>query len=402
MNIIPEIAAMAGELEKIRRHLHANPELSFDVQQTAALVAKKLSQWGFEVAEAVGRTGVVGTIRQGSSSRAIGLRADMDALPIIEQNRFAHQSIIHGKMHACGHDGHTVMLLGAAQYLATTRQFDGIVRVIFQPAEEAGGGAKAMIEDGLFDRFPVDAVFALHNWPGMPAGHFGVCKGPIMASTNSFKVTLIGAGSHGAMPHLGKDPLFAAVQIYNGLQGIITRQKAPLEAAVLSVTQLQSGSATNINSETAFMAGTIRTFSEDTTTLIENKLRQIVGANAAAYDCKAEIEFKRSCPATINDDEKTELGRAVMTDLVGEDRVTYPVVATTGAEDFSFMLNEIPGCYAFIGNGMDGLHRTVGHGVGPCYLHNASYDFNDQITPVGASYLAKVVERFLAPNGRAI
>ncbi|WP_322049116.1 M20 aminoacylase family protein [Paraburkholderia sp. J67] len=395
MKLIPEIQAAQGEIQGLRRTIHAHPELRYEETRTAELVATKLAEWGIEVHRGLGKTGVVGVLKRGSGTRSVGLRADMDALPIQELNTFDHRSHNDGKMHACGHDGHTAMLLGAAQYLAQHGQFDGTIVFIFQPAEEGGAGARAMIEDGLFERFPVDAVFGIHNWPGMPAGFFGVTEGPIMASSNEFRIDISGVGSHAALPHNGRDPVFTAVQIANGLQSIITRNKKPLDTAVLSITQIHAGDAVNVVPNTAWLAGTVRTFTTETLDLIEARLRKIAENTAEAYECSVEVSFLRNYPPTVNSSAETQFAAEVMREVVGADRVDDHVEPTMGAEDFSFMLLEKPGCYAFLGNG-DGGHRDSGHGAGPCMLHNASYDFNDQLLPVGSSYWVNLATKFLA------
>lgn len=395
MKLIPEIQAAQGEIQGLRRTIHAHPELRYEETRTSELVASKLTEWGIEVHRGLGKTGVVGVLKRGNGTRSIGLRADMDALPIQELNTFDHRSHHDGKMHACGHDGHTAMLLGAAQYLAQHGQFDGTVVFIFQPAEEGGAGARAMIKDGLFERFPVDAVFGIHNWPGMPAGCFGVTEGPIMASSNEFRIDISGVGSHAALPHNGRDPVFTAVQIANGLQSIITRNKKPLDTAVLSITQIHAGDAVNVVPNTAWLAGTVRTFTTETLDLIEARLRKIAGSMAEAYDCSVEVSFLRNYPPTVNSSAEAQFAAEVMREVVGADRVGDQVEPTMGAEDFSFMLLEKPGCYAFLGNG-DGGHRDAGHGAGPCMLHNASYDFNDQLLPVGSSYWVQLATKFLA------
>ncbi|MBN3854744.1 amidohydrolase [Paraburkholderia sp. Ac-20340] len=395
MKLIPEIQAAQGEIQGLRRTIHAHPELRYEETRTAELVATTLAGWGIEVHRGLGKTGVVGVLKRGNGTRSIGLRADMDALPIQELNTFDHRSHNDGKMHACGHDGHTAMLLGAAQYLAQHGQFDGTIVFIFQPAEEGGAGARAMIEEGLFERFPVDAVFGIHNWPGMPAGFFGVTEGPIMASSNEFRIDISGVGSHAALPHNGRDPVFTAVQIANGLQGIITRNKKPLDTAVLSITQIHAGDAVNVVPNTAWLAGTVRTFTTETLDLIEARLRKIAESTAEAYECAVEVSFLRNYPPTVNSSAETQFAAEVMREVVGADRVDDHVEPTMGAEDFSFMLLEKPGCYAFLGNG-DGGHRDAGHGAGPCMLHNASYDFNDQLLPVGSSYWVQLATKFLA------
>ncbi|WP_322071921.1 M20 aminoacylase family protein [Paraburkholderia bannensis] len=395
MKLIPEIQAAQGEIQGLRRTIHAHPELRYEETRTAELVATKLAEWGIEVHRGLGKTGVVGVLKRGNGTRSIGLRADMDALPIQELNAFDHRSHNDGKMHACGHDGHTAMLLGAAQYLAQHGQFDGTIVFIFQPAEEGGAGARAMIADGLFERFPVDAVFGIHNWPGMPARFFGVTEGPIMASSNEFRIDITGVGSHAALPHNGRDPVFTAVQIANGLQSIITRNKKPLDTAVLSITQIHAGDAVNVVPNTAWLAGTVRTFTTETLDLIEARLRKIAESTAEAYECSVEVSFLRNYPPTVNSSAEAQFAAEVMRDVVGADRVDDHVEPTMGAEDFSFMLLEKPGCYAFLGNG-DGGHRDAGHGAGPCMLHNASYDFNDQLLPVGSSYWVQLATKFLA------
>ena len=395
MKLIPEVDAARGEIQTLRRDIHAHPELRYEEQRTADLVAQKLTGWGLEVHRGLGKTGVVGVLKRGTGTRSIGVRADMDALPVQELNTFEHRSQHDGKMHACGHDGHTAMLLGAARYLAEKGQFDGTVVFIFQPAEEGGAGAQAMIKDGLFERFPVDAVFGMHNWPGMPSGHFGVKNGPIMASSNEFHICVKGIGSHAALPHNGHDPIFTAVQIANGLQSVITRNKKPIDTAVMSITQFHAGAAVNIVPDEARLAGTVRTFTTETLDLVEDRMRKIIDSTAAAYDCEVEFTFQRNYPPTVNSEAETRFAIEIMQELVGAESVDANVEPTMGAEDFSFMLLEKPGCYAFIGNG-EGAHRDQGHGLGPCILHNASYDFNDDILPLGVTYWVRLVERFCA------
>jgi amidohydrolase len=397
MELIAEIEQSHEEIKAIRRDIHAHPELCYEEQRTADLVAQKLQGWGLEVTRNLGKTGVVGVLRKGSGKGMIGLRADMDALPIPELNTFEHASQHQNKMHACGHDGHTAMLLGAAQYLSRHRDFDGTVVFIFQPAEEGGGGAKAMIQDGLFKQFPVDAVFALHNWPGMPAGEFGARVGATQASSNEFEIRIKGSGSHAAIPHDGVDPVFTAMQIGTGLQSIMTRNKRPIDSAVLSITQIRAGHATNVIPDLATLAGTVRTFSTDVLDLIETRMKEIVTATAAAYRCTAEVDFVRNYPPTVNTEKETHFALGVMQDVVGAEHVETNIDPTMGAEDFSYMLLEKPGCYAYIGNGV-GAHRAHGHGIGPCMLHNSSYDFNDDVLSLGATYWVRLVEKFLPPR----
>jgi hippurate hydrolase len=395
MQLIDRVVQFRAEIQRIRRDLHAHPELRFEEERTADIVASRLAAWGIEVTRGLGGTGVVGTLRNGSSSRSIGLRADMDALPITEANQFPHRSTHEGKMHACGHDGHTAMLLGAAKYLAETRPFDGTVHLIFQPGEEGGAGAQRMIDDGLFDRFPCDAVFGMHNWPNLKVGEFGLTAGPMMASSNEFAIEVRGRGAHAAMPHLGVDPVFVAVQIVNGLQAIITRVKKPIESAVLSVTMIQAGEATNVIPETARIAGTVRTFSDAVTAQVEEQMKRIATLTAAAHGAEADVEFRWNYPPTVNHAAETEFAARVMDDIVGAASVVRGIEPTMGSEDFAFMLKVRPGAYVFIGNG-EGSHRSAGHGLGPCMLHNPSYDFNDDLIPLGATFWVRLVEQFLA------
>lgn len=395
MSLNPEILNRIADITRIRRDIHAHPELCFEEHRTSDLIADQLRAWGIEVHQGLAGTGVVGVLRNGSGSKSIGLRADMDALPLQEANLFEHHSQHPGKMHACGHDGHVAMLLAASRYLAEHRNFNGTVHLIFQPGEESGMGGQRMIQDGLFERFPCDAVFALHNWPDLPVGQFSTRVGPIMASCNEFKIIVTGKGAHAALPHNGADPVFAAAQILNGLQAIITRNKRPLDAAVLSVTQFHAGDATNIIPDMAWIAGTVRTFSHDVSLLIEERMHAIASATAAAHGCSIAFEFIRLSPATVNDAAQTVFAAGVMKEIVGSENVEENIEPTMGAEDFSFMLQQVPGCYAFIGNG-GGSHRENGHGLGPCALHNASYDFNDELIPLGASYWVRLVQAFLS------
>lgn len=395
MKLPDPILEFQSELRQIRRDLHAHPELCFEEQRTADVIAEKLAQWGIPVIRGLGVTGVVGVIRNGQSNRAVGLRADMDALPVQEINSFPHASRNAGKMHACGHDGHMAMLLGAAKYLAEHRKFDGTVYLIFQPAEEGGGGARRMMDDGLFTQCPMDAVFGMHNWPGIPTGTFGVTAGPMMASSNEFEVVITGKGSHAAQPHKGIDPIMTAIQIAQGWQTILTRNKNPLEAGLISITQIHAGSATNVIPDNATLIGTVRTFSSDVLDLIESRMRAIAEQMAAAFDATVDFRFIRNYPPLINHAKETAFAVNVLTSLVGHDKVIADVEPTMGAEDFAFMLQEKPGCYVFIGNG-EGAHRDAGHGLGPCNLHNPSYDFDDDLLPVGATYWVRLVEAYLS------
>lgn len=394
MKLIDPILQFHDELKQIRRTIHSHPELSYEEFKTADLVAAKLTEWGIPVSRGLGGTGVVGIISNGSSKRAVGLRADMDALPLQELNEFSHRSVHDGKMHACGHDGHTTMLLGAAHYLAKNKNFDGTVYVIFQPAEEGAGGAKRMMDEGLFEQFPMEAVFAMHNWPGSPTGTIGAVSGPMMASSNEFELVIQGKGSHAAQPHLSTDPVMVAVQIAQSWQTIVSRNKNPLDAGVLSITQIHSGSATNIIPDSANMIGTVRTFTMETLDLIEKRMGEIAEHTAAAFGASVEFNFRRNYPPLINHEPETMFALEIMADVVGAEGVLKNVEPTMGSEDFAFMLLEKPGCYAFIGNG-DGAHRMSGHGLGPCNLHNPSYDFNDDLLPIGASYWVRLAEQFL-------
>jgi hippurate hydrolase len=396
MKLLDPLVSWQEEIARIRRDIHAHPELSFEEFRTADVVAAKLQEWGIEVHRGLGGTGVVGVIQgHGGGARGVGLRADMDALPMQETNTFAHASRHAGKMHACGHDGHTAMLLGAARFLAEDRSFDGTVHVIFQPAEEGGGGARRMMEDGLFERFPMEAVFGMHNWPGMPVGTFGLTSGPIMASSNEFCITINGKGAHAGMPNLGADPVMAAVQLAQSLQTIITRNRNPLDAAVLSITQIHAGSADNVVPDDAVLRGTVRTFTLETLDLIESRMRDIAEHTCAALGCSMEFAFQRSYPPTINHPAESAFCAEVMRELVDPANVNDHVQPTMGAEDFAFMLLEKPGCYVWIGNGR-GEHRDSGHGVGPCMLHNGSYDFNDDLLPLGATYWVQLARKWLA------
>eukprot|EP01034_Spumella_vulgaris_P035485 gene35484-biopygen30190 len=394
MKLVEPIIAFQSELQQIRRDLHAHPELCYEEVRTSDVVAAKLTEWGIPVVRGLGLTGVVGIIKSGTSERAIGLRADMDALPMQEINTFAHASKHAGKMHACGHDGHTSMLLGAAHHLAQHRDFDGTVYLIFQPAEEGGAGARRMIEDGLFERFPMEAVYGMHNWPGMPAGSFGVCEGPMMASSNEFHVTIRGKGAHAAQPHKGIDPIMVAVQIAQAWQTIVTRNKSPLDTAVLSITQIHAGSATNVIPDEAKMVGTVRTFTTEVLDLIEQRMRLLAENIAAGFDAEVEFAFRRNYPPLVNHAKETRFAVEVMKAVAGADQVDDQVEPTMGAEDFAFFLQEKPGCYIFLGNG-DGDHRDGGHGLGPCVLHNGSYDFNDKLLPIGASFWVRLAETAL-------
>ena len=394
MKLIDAVVDFHSELQAIRRNIHTYPELSYEETRTGDLVAEKLTAWGIPVLRGMGVTGVVGVIQRGTSTAAIGLRADMDALPMQEFNTFAHASQHRGKMHACGHDGHTAMLLGAAHYLAQQGQFDGTVYVIFQPAEEGGAGAQKMIEDGLFKQCPMQAVYGMHNWPGAPTGSFGVTPGPMMASSNEFEVIVRGKGAHAAQPHKSVDPIMVAVQIAQSWQTIVSRNKSPLDAGVLSITQIHAGSATNVIPDDATLIGTVRTFTVPVLDLMEQRMRDVATHTAAAFGAEVEFNFKRNYPPLINHALETAFAVGVMQKIVGVENVDATVEPTMGAEDFAFMLQHKPGCYVFLGNG-DGGHRDTGHGLGPCNLHNPSYDFNDDLLPIGATYWIELAQAAL-------
>jgi amidohydrolase len=397
MKILEPLLADALGIQTLRRDIHAHPELCFEEHRTADLIAEALAGWGIPVHRGLGGTGVVGIIKSGTSARAVGLRADIDALPMTEQNTFAHASVNRGKMHACGHDGHAAMLLSAAQYLSTHRNFDGTVYLIFQPAEEGGGGAREMIKDGLFRLFPMEALFGIHNWPGLSVGQFALKAGPAFASSNEFKITICGKGAHAAMPHDGIDPVTAACQMVLAFQTIISRNKRPIDAGVISVSMIHAGEATNVVPDSCELQGTVRTFTLDVLNMIEERMRRIAVATCEAFGASCEFTFKRNYPPTINCPNETEFVRALLSELVGPTNVKE-FEPTMGAEDFSYFLLEKPGCYFLIGNG-DGSHRGSGHGTGPCMLHNSSYDFNDDLIPLGGSMWVRLAEKWLATRG---
>ncbi|MGJ7545382.1 M20 aminoacylase family protein [Variovorax sp. LT1R16] len=394
MKLIDSLVTQAAGIASIRRDLHAHPELCFQEVRTADVVAAKLTEWGIPIHRGLGTTGVVGIVKNGTSTRAIGLRADMDALPVTELNTFGHASKHHGKMHACGHDGHTAMLLAAAQHLAKHRNFDGTVYLIFQPAEEGGGGAREMIKEGLFERFPMDAVFGMHNWPGMKVGQFAVSPGPAMASSNDFKITIRGKGGHAALPHTGIDPVPVACEMVQAFQTILTRSKKPTETGLISVTMIHAGEANNVIPDSCELQGTVRTFTLEVLDLIETRMKKIAEHICAAHDAEVDFHFHRNYPPTVNTPAEADFARQVMAGIVGAENV-LPQEGAMTAEDFAFMLQAKPGAYAFIGNG-DGAHRDMHHGGGPCTLHNASYDFNDDLIPLGATCWVELAEQFLA------
>ena len=394
MRMIESILADAAAITVMRRDIHAHPELCFEETRTADLIAHALTDWGIPIHRGMGTTGVVGIVKNGSSGRAVGLRADIDALPMTEHNHFAHHSTIPGKMHACGHDGHTAMLLAAAKHLARHRNFDGTVYLVFQPAEEGGGGAREMMKDGLFECFPMEAIFGMHNWPGMKVGQFALIAGPMMAGSNEFKVTIHGKGAHAAMPYLGVDPVPVACQLVQALQTIVTRNKRPIDTAVLSVTKIHAGEATNVIPDSCTLEGTLRVFSNEVLDLMEQRMRVLSEQICAAFEARCEFEFRRNYPPTINHAAETAFARQALASVVGAENV-LDYEPTMGSEDFSYFLQEKPGCYFVIGNG-DGAHRAQGHGEGPCMLHNPNYDFNDELIPIGATAWVRLAEQWLA------
>ena len=394
MQLIESILADSAAVTAIRRDLHAHPELCFEERRTADVIAQALTDWGIPVHRGLGTTGVVGIVKGGRSDRAVGLRADIDALPITEHNTFPHASRHAGKMHACGHDGHTAMLLAAAKHFSKHRAFDGTVYLIFQPAEEGGGGAREMIKEGLFERFPMEAVFGAHNWPGLKVGQFALKTGPVFASSNEFRITIQGKGSHAAMPHLGVDPVPVACQMVQAFQTIITRNKRPIDTGVISVTMIHTGEATNVVPDRCEIRGTVRTFTTEVLDLIEQRMKTVAEATCAAFETSCRFEFSRNYPPTINHAAETAFAQTVMAEVVGAENV-LEFEPTMGAEDFSYYLQHKPGCYFVIGNG-DGAHREGGHGLGPCMLHNPSYDFNDDLIPLGATLWVRLAERWLA------
>jgi hippurate hydrolase len=384
--VIGAIGAFEAELVAFRRDLHAHPEVAFEEHRTAGRIAAELERLGIEVHRGLARTGVVGTLRAGDGTRAIGLRADMDALPIAEQNGFEHRSRHAGRMHACGHDGHATMLLGAARYLAATRRFDGIVHFIFQPAEENEGGGQVMVREGLFDRFPVEAVYGMHNWPGLPAGQFGLRPGPMMAGFNLFEIVVTGRGSHAAMPHQGTDPVVAGAALVQALQTLTSRNLSPLDSGVVSVTQFHAGDTWNVIPSEVVIRGTTRAFTPAVQDLLEDGLRRVCSGIAAGHGCQVAVRYERRYPALVNSEPQSRIAREVLESLVGADNLRWGYEPTMGGEDFAFMLEARPGCYVFIGNGP---------GEGDCMLHNAHYDFNDDILALGASYWVRLVEHCL-------
>jgi amidohydrolase len=387
MPLIPRIREWTDEFAQWRRDFHEHPELGFEEERTSKLVAERLAEFGCEVHRGIGCTGVVGRLRAGNGPRTIGLRADMDALPIEEANRFAHRSRHHGRMHACGHDGHTTMLLGAARYLAETKNFDGTVHFIFQPAEEGLGGGEAMVKDGLFERFPCDAVFGMHNRPGLAVGRFAIRPGPMMAGGAFFDIAVMGKGAHGARPESGVDPVIAAAHIATALQTVVARNVRPLDTAVLSVTQIHGGDAYNVIPDRAVIRGTVRAFSNETMALIRSRMEKIAEGVAEGLGAQASLDFRVIFPPLVNDPRETEFIADAAASLVGPENVDRNATPAMASEDFAYMLERCPGAYIRIGNGT---------GPGACEVHNPGYDFSDEALPFGTSLFATLVERRLA------
>jgi hippurate hydrolase len=388
MPIVNRIADFHPEITAWRRDIHAHPELAYDVHRTAGVVAEKLRNFGCDdVVTGIGRTGVVGVIRgsRTGSVRTIGLRADMDALPIEEANEVPHKSTVPGKMHACGHDGHTAMLLGAARYLAETRNFAGTAVVIFQPAEEGGGGGRSMVQDGLMERFGIEEVYGMHNFPGLPVGQFALRPGPLMAAADRILIEIEGCGAHAARPHLGIDTVLVGAQIVNQIQSIVSRNVDPLEAAVITITVFQAGTTDNVIPQTGILRGTARSLTPKMRDLVESRLQQMVPAIAQAHGATAKLTYRRDYPVTRNHEEQTAFATSVAGEIAGPERVNDRVPPVMGAEDFSYMLEARPGAMIFVGNG-----DTAG-------LHHPRYDFNDEAIPVGTSYWVRLVERALQP-----
>jgi len=386
---VERIRAFHPELTALRRDIHAHPELAFQESRTAGIVAERLKGWGIEVHTGIAKTGVVGTIRgKKQGGRAIGLRADMDCLPIHENNDFPHKSKNEGRMHACGHDGHTTMLLGTARYLAETRNFEGTAYVIFQPAEEGGGGGQVMVKEGLFERFPAEQVYAIHNYPGLPAGTMAVRAGPVMAATDEVEITVHGRGGHAAFPHVAVDPVVVAAQVITALQTLVSRSLDPVDAMVLSLCSMQTSQlgAFNVIPDSVRMLGTVRTFRPQTRDMAEKRIAEMAGKVAEAFGARAEVRYTRGYPATINTPAEAQFAARVGERVFGKAKVITDFEPVMGGEDFSYMLEARPGAYVFLGQGGR---------PGACFLHNASYDFNDEVIPLGAGYLAALVEEAL-------
>ncbi len=384
------IAANAAEFTEWRHDLHAHPELGFEEHRTSDIVAKKLESWGIQVTRGIAGTGLVGTLKVGNSSRAIGIRADMDALPMTEANAFEHKSQNPGRMHACGHDGHTTILLAAAKHLAETKNFDGTVNFIFQPAEEGGGGGRVMVEEGLFDRFPCDMVFALHNDTQIPVGRLMVAPGPRSAASDRIEIHISGKGGHAARPYQTIDPLLVGCQIVIALQSLVSRRTDPLDSAVVSITQFHAGSAGNVIPEGAWLHGTVRTLKPETRDMIEHEMARIVEMTAAAHGATARLDYQRGYPQVINNEDATNRAAEAAAKIVGADNLIRSAVPRMGGEDFAYMAQKVPGCFVRVGQARPGVENVP--------VHNPRYDFNDEILPIGASLWAALAEQEL-PRG---
>ena len=387
MTVIKEIKLLHDEMTEWRRDIHQHPELKFEENRTSDLVAAKLEEFGIKIHRGLAKTGVVGTIRNGDGP-SIGLRADMDALPLEEKNTFKHASSNPGKMHACGHDGHTAMLLGAAKHLASKKKFKGTVHFIFQPAEEGGGGGELMIKEGLFEMFPADSVYGLHNWPEMPAGIFGVGSGPIMAAADSFDLIINGLGGHAAMPDKCIDPIVIASQVVNALQAIPSRNTHPVDSLVISVTQIHAGDAYNVIPDSVTMKGSVRTFQTETRKEIPSSMLRVAEGVCQAFGANCELNYMLGYPATVNSVPETDISAKAVVDLLGEDNIIRNPTPSMASEDFSYMLEKRPGCYVWLG-------IAPKEGVSAELLHSSRYDFNDDVLTIGASYWVKLVENEL-------
>lgn len=389
---LDEIRAQEEEMVALRRQIHAQPELAYEEWATADLVVERLERWGWEVHRGLGGTGVVGTLRAGTAQRRIGLRADMDALPIVEASGRPWSSRVFGKMHACGHDGHTAMLLSAACHLAATRRFDGIVHAVFQPAEEGEAGARRMLDEGFLERFPCEAMYGMHNKPGRPAGRFMVVPGPAMSSSDTAIITVRGKGGHGAMPHLSVDPVVAAASIVMSLQTVVSRNVPPLDTAIVTVGAIHAGQAPNVIPAEAELRVTVRAFKPQVRDLLQQRITEIAQTQAAVYGAQAEVDYQRRYPVLVNDERHSALCRNVIRDWLGDEGLVANPEPASGSEDFAFFLERVPGCYVFIGNGLGT--------EGGCMVHNPGYDFNDAVLSTGATYWVKLVEACL-PVDRA-
>jgi len=387
--LLDHMHSQSDEFIGLRRDIHHHPELAFDEHRTSALVAEKLQAWGYQVERGLGGTGVVGRLVRGDGRRRLGLRADMDALPIDEATGLGYASCNAGVMHACGHDGHTAMLLAAARHLAERGRFSGTLNLIFQPAEEGGGGAVKMMEDGLFDRYPCDAIFAMHNMPGMPQGRLVLREGPTMASSDYATVTLTGVGGHGAMPHRAADPVVAAASIVMALQTVVSRNVDPLQMAVVTVGAIHAGKANNVIPQQATLEISIRALDREVRATLERRVKALIAAQAESFGVRAQVDWRPGYAVLVNTPEETAFAREVALELVGADQVTPQGPALPGSEDFAFMLEKVPGSYLFIGNG-------DGDSAGACMVHNPGYDFNDDNVAIGSAYWALLTERFLA------